>query len=105
MLTYHTGREFATGERKNDEFVRRLNEVEASLGHPGAVALRAGAADHKGMAAGVELMLPAHLAQSRLDCGALKLNHFAALFAAHVLVLWITVVVLVIHTRPQLQAA
>src|SRR5262245_8279008 len=53
----------------------------------------------------MELMLPAHFAHRRLNGGTLKLDHLAALFAAHVLMLRITVVVFVVHARSQFQAA
>ena len=69
------------------------------------VALGAGAADDESVAAGVELMLPAHVAHRRLDGRTLKLDHFAALFTAHVFVLRIAVIVFVVHARAQLQSA
>ena len=53
----------------------------------------------------MELVLPAHFAHGRLDGRTLKLDHLAALLAAHVFVLRIAVVVFVEHARPDFQAA
>jgi hypothetical protein len=82
-----------------------LYEIEAAFGHAGAIAFGAGAANDKSMAAGVELMLPTYFAHRHFNGGTLKLDHFAALFAAHVFVLRVAVVVLVVHSLPQFQAA
>src|SRR5579884_3019883 len=100
MITYHTGRNFATGKGKKSQELGRLNEIEAALGHAGAIAFGASAANDERVAAGIELVLAAHFAHRRFDGGTLKLDHLAALFAVHVLVLRIAVVMFVVHARP-----
>ena len=59
----------------------------------------------KRVAAALEVVLPADLADHGVDGRVLELDHLAALLAVHVLVLRVAVVVLVEHARPDFEPA
>ena len=82
-----------------------LDQIEPALGHAGLVAVGADAADDEGVAAALEIVFLADVADHRRDGRILELQHLVAALAEHVVVLRIAVIVLVEGARADLEQA